>query len=890
METIPFSTHLPEEYLLDLFEKSPYGIVIHSEGRIKYINPACMRLLAGNNLPSRDQLTGTNVFDFIPGTDQSTIIQRISEAMTTNSVAEPKEEVFVLPDGSRRVVEVSGVPFVFYGKPAMQVVIQDISGRKLMEDKVVKSEGQLRTLINGAAEGIVFQDSKGVILEWNKEAERIFGFSAEQVTGKSSIDTTWKTYRPDGSLWKAAEHPSIITLNTGKALYNQLMRVESADGLTSWISVNTSPVMSPDTQSPEAVIITFKDITSQRETEEKLRVKDKIFEALLENTPIYVFFKDSEIRAIHLSRNFEKMLGMPLSEILGKSMDDLFPSELAKSMIEDDKRIINEGKLITVDEELNGRYYTTIKFPISIENSPPMLAGFTIDITDRELAKQALVHNNQAFIDVVNAIPSGLFIYRYESPDRLYLELGNPAAGHLTGINVDDWIGKEFNEIWPNARHDGLTEKYLNVLRTGKNIELEDVVYKDQRVDGAFRIHVFIVPDNRLGVSFENITRIKEAENELVKAKERAEESDRLKTAFLQNMSHEIRTPMNAIVGFSGFLTEPGLAEDKRINYSEIIIKSSLQLLYIVNDILTISAIDTHQERLILKPVSIQGLVNDVFALFEPIARNRGIAFEQKMQIPQTDFYIMGDSTKLTQIFTNLLNNAFKFTTSGKVQLYCSLNGDALEFCVSDTGIGFAAEMKEKIFERFFQINSRTNNKQTGTGLGLAISRAFAGLMGGRIWAESQVGKGSEFYFTLPYLPCPPPGPKGGTTTLSGTKLTVLVAEDEEYNYLYLKELLLKAGAEVIYAANGQEAVDYCQSNPDIGLVLMDLKMPVLDGYQATKKIRDFRPELPVVAQTAYVFDVGQPEFKEAGFQGVLAKPIRYDELDRIIRSNCSKR
>ncbi len=246
--------------------------------------------------------------------------------------------------------------------------------------------------------------------------------------------------------------------------------------------------------------------SARRETEE-------IFHQFLDNSPVYVFFKDDQIRAIRLSRNFEHMLHRPVAEIIGRSMDELFPGELAKKMILDDQAILHAGKQVVVDEELEGRSYTTIKFPIHIKGKPRYLAGYTIDITDRKRAEQALAHEFERTRSILFSIPSGLLIYRYVAPDRLVLEFANDEAFRLTGIDLSTEIGRDFDDIWPTARQQGLTDRYLNVMRSGEGFELLDAEYGDHRMRGTFRVKAFAIPGGRLGTAFENVTKLKTAES-----------------------------------------------------------------------------------------------------------------------------------------------------------------------------------------------------------------------------------------------------------------------------------------------------------------------------------------------------------------------------------------
>lgn len=376
---------------------------------------------------------------------------------------------------------------------------------------------------------------------------------------------------------------------------------------------------------------------------------------------------------------------------------------------------------------------------------------------------------------------------------------------------------------------------------------------------------------------------------DLTAAKEHAEESDHLKTAFLQNISHEIRTPMNAIVGFSQLLTKPVLSDEKRKNYTDIIVNSSNQLLSIVTDILTISAIETKQEKLNIGIVRINNVIVDLLSIFKSQAFNQNISLYAKQQLTDKQSEIYTDKTKVTQILTNLITNALKFTHKGFIEFGYQLDSAASErpadviFYVKDTGIGIAPEQQQNIFERFRQADISITKKYGGTGLGLSISKGFTELLGGKIWVESEPEKGSTFYFTVPYKPLNKHEiEKVNEKQITGAQ-TILIAEDEEFNFLYIEELLINQNYKLIHAKNGQDAIDKCISNPEINLILMDIKMPVMDGYTAANLIKEFKPRLPIIAQSAYALEHERERFTGNAFDDYITKPINSNELIKKI-------
>ncbi|HEX2967725.1 MAG TPA: response regulator [Bacteroidales bacterium] len=379
----------------------------------------------------------------------------------------------------------------------------------------------------------------------------------------------------------------------------------------------------------------------------------------------------------------------------------------------------------------------------------------------------------------------------------------------------------------------------------------------------------------------------KRAEEELIKAKEKAEESDQLKTAFLHNISHEIRTPMNAIVGFSALLNEPDLTPETQQTYLKVITDSSDQLLAIVNDIIEISNIEVGIIKATINEININSQLLELYQQFSHKVAEKGIGFKLHTSISGGRATIETDSAKLNRIIMNLLGNALKFTSRGNISFGYSLEGGFLEFFVSDTGIGIQEDQFERIFERFYQVESSASRAYEGTGLGLSITKAYVELLGGKIWLSSIPGKGSTFYFTLPYKKSEPQYISEMETTYKGpenqdTEKSVLIAEDDDNNFYLMKELLSDMNLRIIRASNGLEAVDAFNAGEKIDLVLMDIKMPVMDGYEATRQILEKSPEAKILAQTAYADD----EIKaiESGCMGFISKPFVKDKFVSLVK------
>jgi signal transduction histidine kinase/ActR/RegA family two-component response regulator len=371
-------------------------------------------------------------------------------------------------------------------------------------------------------------------------------------------------------------------------------------------------------------------------------------------------------------------------------------------------------------------------------------------------------------------------------------------------------------------------------------------------------------------------------------AEQKAIDSDKLKTAFLQNISHEIRTPMNSIVGFSELLKEIKTTEDERTQYLEMISKSSDQLLNIVNDVLDISLIETGNISLNRKKVYLNTVMDDLYSFYKLSVRD-GITFSVIKSMPDQSMFILTDIVKVRQVLSNLLSNAIKFTEKGEISFGYVVVDKMIKFAVEDTGIGIDPEFHNKIFERFRKVGNENLKLYEGVGLGLAICKGNADLLKGRIWLESEPGKGSKFFFSIPYEPA---DEKEFTTVIKPESnknldnLTILVAEDDEINWLYIKEIFRGTGADILHAVNGKEAVDVCRNNKKIGMVLIDIKMPVMNGYEAIKKIREFRPDLPIIAQTAFALSNEMLKAFNAGSNDYISKPFKKEQLLSVVSKN----
>jgi signal transduction histidine kinase/CheY-like chemotaxis protein len=363
-------------------------------------------------------------------------------------------------------------------------------------------------------------------------------------------------------------------------------------------------------------------------------------------------------------------------------------------------------------------------------------------------------------------------------------------------------------------------------------------------------------------------------------AKEKAEESDNLKTAFLNNISHEIRTPLNAIVGFSGLITICNQSVEKQKQFSEIISKSSNKLIGIVTDIIEISQISANQVLVNNSIFDFIQLVNDIINEYKTPITNKNIDLTIKIEPNYNSHEIISDKHKLHQIIKHLLDNAEKFTHKGSIILDFSISDDNIEFTIADTGIGILKDMQEIIFKPFRQIEIGKSRNYGGNGVGLAIIKGYVDILDGSIAMQTEFNIGTTFSVKIPIQTVSKIENSPKTTQNLLKKVdTILIVEDESSNYEYLFEILQSFCTNILYASNGQQAIEICRNITTIDFVLMDIKMPIMDGHMATKLIKAFRPEIPIIAQTAYALEGDKESFLESGFDDYICKPIKNEIL-----------
>jgi PAS domain S-box-containing protein len=738
---------------------------------------------------------------------------------------------------------------------------------------------------------LIIDSETGQIIDVNKSACLFYGYSRDEITAMniSEINTL--------SDEQVREEMMAAKLNK-RNHFN--FRHQLKDGDIRDVEVRSGKI---EVENKTYLYSDIIDVTEKKKIEQELiKTKERAEKNAEENETKYRFIVenlndlvvklDANKLLSYVSPKYCKTFGVKEDEILGTSFlplvhpDDL---ETVRKSLEN----LNQPPHTTYHEEraktvAGWRWFAWSVKAVFERNNIAEIIAVGRDISEKkqyefelQKAKEEAQESEEKYKRLVNNSTS---IIMEIDMDTLEIINCNPQLAKLFNKNVDDFIGVDIRTILPP---DVLQKRIAYAEKAFQENKVQQ--FEDER-DGRHFIHSYIPYKTEtkrfLQTETHDITLLEEAKQELIRAKEEAENANRLKSEFLQNMSHEIRTPLNGIMGFSEILCNPRISDEKRNNYSKIIRNSGQQLLRIVDDILEISTLETKQSKLNETEFCLNQLLTELYAVFSLKSEGKDVPIYLEKPLHDKEAYIISDKTKLNKILSNLIENAIKFTPSGSIEIGYRIENAILKIYVRDTGIGISAENQQKIFERFSQENKEIAGTYGGLGLGLSICKENAALLGGEITLESQKGNGSTFIVTIPYKPAGDSTPDKNKNTPENKKadgaLTILVAEDEEMNYLYIEALFeeeIETNCNLIHARNGREALDICMENQDINLVLMDIKMPVMNGNEATLEIKERFPGLPVIAQTAYSTESEKAEAMKHGYDDFMSKPLDKDRL-----------
>ncbi|MCE1198965.1 MAG: PAS domain S-box protein [Marinilabiliales bacterium] len=631
-------------------------------------------------------------------------------------------------------------------------------------------------------------------------------------------------------------------------------------------------------------VIEKKAIQKEKKAaESKLRILSRA----IEQNPASIVITDVRGNIEYVNPRFTELAGYTLQEVQGRNPRVLKSGNKSDGFYKNLWRTILSGKEWRGEFENRNKmgeiyYENTIISPITDENGKiTHFLAVKEDITDQKKhqKKYALLAQSLESISECVSIT--------DTEDNIVFV--NKSFQRTYGYSEDELMGKSIRMVRPpDIEHLQVREILPRTLEGGWKGEIINKK-KDGTLFPVLLSSTTVRDENEkltalIGVA-SDITEMIRQREELMEAKARAEENNRLKSALLNNMNHEIRTPMNAIMGFSSLMMDAN--DQEKVAFANIILNSSNQLLGVIDEMILLSRLQSEKVELVVNALNPSECLRDVFAMFNYGQKEKNLTMKLLIPVELSRLCILSDLTKLKQILTNLLTNAWKFTTSGTIEAGLARIGNQLEFYVRDTGMGIPERERSRIFEAFFRSDYAIAQAIGGSGLGLSISKELVGLLGGELYFTSEEGKGSRFAFTLPIGEgCP-----GGSTEHETREemdvmnnFSLLIAEDEHINFRYLEILLKGHLRRIDHAKNGEEAIRMASEN-HYDMILMDIKMPVMDGIEATKLLKAQFPELRIIAQTAYTLPEETAIIRAAGCDDVLCKPIKKESLLKIFQS-----
>jgi PAS domain S-box-containing protein len=896
-----------------LFERSADAMLLLDDGKFIDCNRAAMEMM---KCSAKDELLNIHPSRTAPERqpDGSRSYEKAEEMMRKAFLngTHRFEWVRRRANGEEFPAEITLTAIPWKGKQILFTTVRDITERKRAEEALLESKEFLNKIIDSISDPIFVKDGQHRLVMVNDAKCRLAGHTREELLGKTDYDFLPKDQVD--VLWKKDE----LVLETGK---ENVSEEEITDAKGNTRTIVTKKTQYTDKSGEKFLVEAIWDITERKQVEEALRRSEQEKAAILGGLKnVAVEYLDPKMRIVWVNTSVQKFLGLSEEEIKGKHCFELIygletPCPSCKAFVALQTSRSQEGELVTPD----GKTWLSRSSPIKDANEKITgVVHVALNISGRKRAESAVKESERLLANIINFLPDATFVI--DKKGRVIS--WNRAIEKMTGIKAEQILGHGNYEyalpFYGESRpilidmvlgsDPSFEEKYDNIKRQEDGSLAGEAYMPNLRGGEAYLLGsasaLYDSDGNYWGAieSIRDITERKRAEEDLQRSKEKAESATRAKSEFLANMSHEIRTPMNAVIGMTGLLLNENLTPEQR-DYAETIRNSGEALLAIINDILDLSKIEGEMIELERQPFDLRSCIEVSLNLVAADASKKGLNMAYSID-DNTPKAILGDPTRLSQILVNLLSNAVKFTEKGDVavsvfSIKLESGSYEIHFAVKDTGIGIPEDKMSRLFQSFSQIDASTTRRYGGTGLGLAISKRLAETMGGKIWVESKVGKGSTFHFTIlaeqtlcaPIDIGKPASCKEGN--FSGnldSDLSILLAEDNAVNQKVTQRMLSKLGCRADVAGNGIEVLQ-AMERQHYDVVLMDVLMPEMDGLEATKVIRQRWPasnQPKIIAMTASALKGDREKCLAAGMDGYISKPTKMEALKAALES-CSK-
>ena len=805
------------------------------------------------------------------------------------------------------------------------VILKNLKQEKLLDNErqlptgtieqrthpLTESEEKYRTVFENTGTATIIIEEDTTISLANREFARLYGLPKEEIEGKMS----WTTIVAPEDLERMKGYHYSRRKDSARTPKNYEFTLIDSSGKEHDIYITIDLI--PGTKKSVA---SFQDITDRKKAEEKLKEREERFKALFhQNSSVLLLIDPDTGNICDVNKRAVEFYGYSRDQLCSMNIRDIntYPEEKIREEMEN----IRQGRknyLIFSHLLASGEIRDVEVFTGKITINNKMYLYSTIhDITEQSKNRRRLQKGEEIAkigyweFDLnrhtVYSSPGARKIYGFEKENltmsevqQIPLDKYRPELDEALRKLVEEGIpyDVEFKILRPTDN------KIIDIHSIGEYQEERNLVFgiiqditerKETEKELQKKYEEVEAAEEELRASNEELMEInqklEEQKAELKKAKERAEESDRLKTAFLANMSHEIRTPMNGIMGFSQILKDQEHPREKQRKFLDIIHSRTKHLLQIINDIVDVSKIEANQLSLNPQHFYLNDMLQELYNNYLDELRNtqkKQLQLNVSIGLNRDRSYIKSDENRIRQIMHNLLSNAIKFTPEGEIEFgYEHRSDNMLLFYVKDSGIGISPDKQELIFERFRQANDSEQKNNDGTGLGLTISQSLVKLLGGNMWVESQKGAGSVFYFTLPYQTREKQEkkekeePKEVMQDWSGK--TLLIVEDDPTSLEYMKEIIRPTGASMILKENGRQALEAFGENPSIDLVLVDIRLPDINGVEITQRIKEKNPAIPIIAQTAYAMGEDRNKCLQAGCDDYISKPLDVNGFIEII-------